>query len=97
MSKWKPVRSSVPHRSVLGPIHVNIFVDGIDSEIEGTLSQAAGDTKVSGAVDMLERRDAIQRDQGRLEEWASVKFMKFNNTKCKDRGNPHFQHRLGHG
>jgi len=31
-----------------------------------------GDTKLGGAVDTLEGRDATQRDGGRLQEWACV-------------------------
>ncbi|GAB0183388.1 hypothetical protein GRJ2_000804100 [Grus japonensis] len=70
----------------------------MDSGIECTLSKFANNTKLCGVVDMLEGRDAIQRDLDRLERWTHANRMKFNKAKGKvlhmSRRNPKHDYRL---
>lgn len=47
------------------------------------LASLCKETKLSGAVDMTEGKDTIQRDVDRLEEWSHVNLVKFHKSKLK--------------
>jgi len=51
--------SGISQGSVFEQIAFNIFINDIDSGIECTLSKFASDTKLSGAVDILEGSKVI--------------------------------------
>ncbi|PKU48208.1 rna-directed dna polymerase from mobile element jockey-like [Limosa lapponica baueri] len=62
MTKWELVMSNVFQGSILGPILFNIFINDIGSGIKSTLTKFTDYTKLSGAVNALEGRDAIQKE-----------------------------------
>ena len=59
VSTWRLVMNGVTQGSVLRLVLFNIFINNIDSGIGCNISKFADDTKLNGAVDAVEGRDAI--------------------------------------
>ena len=64
---WIPVKINPVLAKPRTPALFNIVVDDMDNGTECTLSKFADDAKLCGAVNILEGRDAIQKDPDRLE------------------------------
>ena len=88
-----------PMGSVLSLMFFNILINDIYTGIECTLRIFVDDTKLCGAVDLLEGHDAIQRDLDWLKKWAQENFMRLKKPKCKvlhqSHGNLHCQYKVG--
>ncbi|GAB0194946.1 sorting nexin-12 [Grus japonensis] len=93
ISQWFWESGEVPVNWTLVNI-VPIFRKGIKC----MLSKFADNTKLGGAVDSLDSREALQRDLDRLDSWTITNCMKFNKSKCQilhlGQGNPGYTHKL---
>lgn len=71
------------------PVSFNIFNNYLDKETGCNHSKFTRDIMLSGSVDLLEGRKAVQKDLGRLDQWATASYTAFSKAKC-------WAHCLGH-
>ena len=82
LSDGRPMSSSVPRGSVLGPLLFVIDINDIDENVRGMISKFADDTKI-GRVVNSEGGQSLQEDIDGLVRWAEQWQMVFNSDKCK--------------
>jgi len=78
--------------SILGTIHLSIFINDMDGGAEWTRSKFANDTELGGVVVIADRCAIIQRYLSRLDEWSNRNIIKFLRL---GRNNPMHLYRLG--
>jgi len=66
----------------LGPILFNVFVNDLDAGLEGIPSTFADNSKLGGAADSLEGREALQRDLEKLKSCAITNCMEFSKSSA---------------
>ena len=70
-SLWKQIKAGVPQGSILGPLLFLIFINDLPENLESVPKIFADDTSLFSLVfDQLECASKLNRDLGRISDWA---------------------------
>ena len=83
-SFWKEMKLCVPHRSVLGPLLFNIFINDIFLLLNETeICYYADDTTIQCShQELKEVTLRLESDNVKLSNWFAENFMKLNEEQC---------------
>ncbi|KAJ7419366.1 hypothetical protein WISP_54320 [Willisornis vidua] len=97
-SECGPVTGGILQGSIFSPVLFNIFINNLDTGLEGILLKFANYSKL-GDLNSLKGREILQRDLDELERWAITSCMKLNKGKCLilhlEWGKSRCMHRMG--
>lgn len=79
----RPVISSVPQGTVIGPLGFLIFINDLPWRVQNSVRLFADDCVLYTQGDTEDDLLKLQEDLDRLEDWQNTWKMKFNPGKCK--------------
>ena len=92
-SNMTDVTSGIPQGSILGPVLFTIFINDLPGALKVHCKVFADDTKI---YDDTGKREEIQNDLFKMQEWTQNWNLYFNVAKCKvmhiGKKNPHYSY-----
>ena len=82
-STWSPVKSGVPHGSVLGSVVFFIYINDIDDVVSNKILKFTDDAKLYRFVTNHVDIKILRSDLINLSHWSKDWLMLFNIDKCK--------------
>ena len=83
VSSWKSVLSGVSQGSVLGPILLLVYINGLEEGVTGKILKCANDTKLFKKTKENGDKQKLQDDIEKLVKWSEQWQILFNFGKCK--------------
>lgn len=77
---WSPDMNGIPHRLMLGPTLLNVFINDSGNGVETTLKKFTVNVKLGVATQS--EYSTCYRNLNMLEKWAHRKIMNFSKEKC---------------
>ena len=81
-SDWAPVLSGVPQGSILRPLLLSLYMNGIRTDIDSEIRLFADDCVCYREIKGTQDTGKLQKDLDRLCCWARKLGMRFQTVKC---------------